>query len=123
MAMAVIGMGAWLLLSGDSPAPAATTAPNPRQAETDARLMKAAIVMKLLKDSLREPDSMVIDKALASQDGNVICIRYRGRNGFGGMSVEQLIISGTQQGSTEDDWRRHCGPATYDVRAALTLIR
>jgi len=39
-----------------------------------------------LRDSMRNPDSFILEEAWANKDGSVVCFKYRSQNGFGGMN-------------------------------------
>ncbi len=46
----------------------------------------------VLRKTQREPDSFKLDSALVT-DMSMVCYRYRGRNGFGGMSFGRAMLS------------------------------
>lgn len=83
-------------------APAPTAAPDPRQ-------LRAAAAGTALKASLRDPASLVIEKGRVSDDGSVVCIDYRARNGFGGMNREYVAFD--KRGAMQTGpayWNAHC---------------
>ncbi|MBK6414087.1 hypothetical protein, partial [Sphingopyxis sp.] len=41
-----------------------------------------------IKKSIRTPDSIVFDTLLVSDDAKAVCVRFRARNDFGGMTRE-----------------------------------
>lgn len=54
--------------------------------EGSNRRTNAIIAAVRLRDSMRNPDSFILEKARANDDGSVVCLWYRSQNGFGGMN-------------------------------------
>ena len=47
---------------------------------------------------------------------NVVCLQYRARNGFGGMSVERMTVTTKEAGAEAVLWNRHCtGTGMHDM--------
>jgi hypothetical protein len=61
-----------------------------------------------LKQSLRDPDSLIFEKILANDDGSTVCITYRARNGFGGMNREHAVFAGGPGTTSASAWHKHC---------------
>lgn len=74
-----------------------------------------------LKRAARDPDSLVIEDARGSDDGNILCVRYRGRNGFGGMDRESVAFLGGVAHGSRSFWRSHCDKATIVVTSAVKV--
>jgi hypothetical protein len=87
----------------------------PAKAMESQRMGRAALRMGLLRQHMREPESLKWEAALSDETGDLICLRYRAKNGFGGMNVEVAIFKGDKGYDQESDWKKHCGPATYSV--------
>jgi hypothetical protein len=87
----------------------------PAQEMEAQRMGRAALRMGLLRQYMREPESLKWETALSDETGDLICLRYRAKNGFGGMNVEVAIFKGDKGYDQESDWKKHCGPATYSV--------
>jgi hypothetical protein len=79
----------------------------------DAAFNYAVLFAKQLRASMREPDSFKLDTVWVTDNG-AVCYQYRARNGFGGMNVEQAVMSPKLQFRTSDQpgfaqlWNRHC---------------
>lgn len=73
---------------------------------TAARAVKAA-----LRDSLRDPDSLVFESMRVSEDSRIVCALYRAKNGFGGMNRKFVVYVDRSGFDTADVWKKHCsGP-------------
>ena len=83
--------------------------------EDSLRTGQAFAVGQRLKQIVRNPDSLVIEQANASDDGKLLCVTYRAQNGFGGMNRE----TGTwYDGAPHPDaayWNKHCTQPMRDV--------
>lgn len=90
-----------------------------QQAEDEAkerRHLVVAITAKKLKNSLREPESVEWIDMFTDEKAEVVCLKYRARNGFGGMNVETMTVTTTEAGQETALWNRHCaGVALYDM--------
>lgn len=66
-----------------------------------------------LKSALREPDSAQFDQILVDDAGTLVCITYRGRNGFGGVSREHSVfIDGSP--AKRSAWNKRCAGVTLN---------
>jgi hypothetical protein len=81
-----------------------------------------------LRDSMRIPDSLILEEVWANEDGSVICFKYRAQNGFGGMNRGEAY---TQNGMIQVDadaasYNRFCvgmsHNLTYSVNGALKIF-
>jgi hypothetical protein len=61
-----------------------------------------------IRESSREPNSIVFDEMRVSADGKTICAVYRGRNGFGGMSRQFTIFRDGTALKNLSAWKRIC---------------
>jgi hypothetical protein len=101
---------------------AAKAAPDPRQAEKDLQARTAMAAGAALKSTARDPDSLVIESGLASDDGKLLCVRYRARNGFGGMNREAVAFSNMKPVTGASFWNAHCANRTLnDLTATVKL--
>jgi hypothetical protein len=110
---------------------AATSIKSPQQAQASAdpkadalgRQRREATVTDAasLKQALRDPDSVVFEKVLASDDGGVVCIRYRARNGFGGMDREHATFTGGPGTTSGVAWNKHCVHVALNDETDTTL--
>lgn len=91
-----------------------TPARSPAQQKHDADVQRAAIGAKAIKETLRNPDSLQLESALVMASG-AVCYEYRAQNGFGGINVENAVLSGDDKtflSSSMDGfavaWNSHC---------------
>lgn len=92
-----------------------------RSAEA-ARRAAAEGVVRGLRDLVRDPDSMVVEQALVSEAGDVVCVRYRARNGFGGMNRELAVLTPDGAGTDAAAWSRHCTGAMHDELRSVRFL-
>ena len=100
-----------------------------REAETknkaleEARFQKAVIAAKVLKSSLRNPDSVVWEDIYANNDASVICLSYRAQNGFGGMNREHISFINGKPSRSTPVWNRKCtGTGFIDLKYARQAL-
>lgn len=98
-----------------------------RQREADAMLAaranerlrqdRAYDLTRQLKSSMRDPDSVQWHAVAANTDGSVLCIDYGGRNGFGGITREQVVITDYTIHKDDAAWNKHCTkPPLFDLK-------
>lgn len=81
------------------------------QAEAAAekkRYMTTASAVEFVMKHARNPSSVVIELAGASDDSSIVCIQYRAQNGFGGMSRETISLVNGKIGSDPKQWNKNC---------------
>ena len=112
MLAAIVAAAGVSIVSTPSPAPQSDPKADALdKARRDATVTDAA----RLKAALRDPDPLVFEKILASEDGRVVCIRYRARNGFGGMNRERTVFADGPGTTSPTAWNRRCADAAlYD---------
>lgn len=97
--------------SGRSPSTPAV-AKTPEQIAADARkeaaFQRVVAALQLIKKASRNPASLTWETIMANDDASVICIEYRGQNGFGGMSKELVVIAKGNASQKASAWNRHC---------------
>lgn len=82
----------------------------------ERRYLVVAITAKKLKNAMREPESVVWEYMGTDENAEVVCLRYRARNGFGGMSVETMTVTTKESGQDAVLWNRHCtSGGLYDM--------
>lgn len=93
------------------------------KAESEARFQKAVLAAKTVKRALRDPDSVVWEDIYTNDDASVICLVYRARNGFGGMSRENIVFVDGNPSKNGAIWNRRCAGKGFTdmqhVRQAL----
>lgn len=103
-------------------------APTPEQIAAEAASTKrntaALRDAQALKNNLRDPSSLQLEYVGVSEDGATTCIRYRGRNGFGGVNVEQMVFVDGAPQTVQGVWRKRCANVDlYDVTGIQSLVR
>lgn len=78
----------------------------------------AASTAKAIKSAMREPASLVFDSLRISDDAKTLCAEYRARNGFGGMSIEHVVVAGGKTLQTAKAWNKHCLGPMRDMKWA-----
>lgn len=72
------------------------------------RFLKTEIAAKTLKNALRDPNSLSWDSIMANDDGSVVCLEYRARNGFGGMNKEFAVFVHGKPSQDAKIWNKNC---------------
>jgi hypothetical protein len=74
----------------------------------DLRFQKTLAFAQKIQAAMREPKSLVWEDIVANDDASVICMRYRARNGFGGISREVAIYAAGRASQAVSAWNKHC---------------
>jgi hypothetical protein len=141
---ALIGFGAFVAISvvaqlegarnGSAPAtPDATASPVPTAADKAAsELSKMAMLAGgSLKKAMRDPDSLVIERAYGRTEKHgvsYVCIEYRGRNGFNGMDRGHVVFSMIGGDKSARNWNKFCTgdkdftDLSYQVQSGVKLL-
>lgn len=102
--------------SGHDTAPAPTAAERAAKEAEQRRYLAVAIVAKKVKNAMRDPESVVWESIRADEKAETVCLSYRARNGFGGMTREAVTVTPTGSGRDAALWNRHCaGKELYDM--------
>lgn len=75
---------------------------------SNKRFSKTRAVALSIKRNLREPESVQWIAITANRDASVVCLNYRARNGFGGMSVSYTTVVDNVLSETADAWNKNC---------------
>lgn len=93
---------------------------SPEELRYEKNLNRAAVAAQALRKSMRNPDSFVLEQALA-MESNTICIEYRAQNGFGGMNRGRALLSADDKKLLSDEsdgfnssWNKSCAGQTGD---------
>ena len=62
-----------------------------KQKADERRSVNAPIAVAIVRKHLRDPESLALESVL-TQDGNLYCVEYRARNGFGGMNSSFAVV-------------------------------
>lgn len=118
------GIGSALFPNGHG---STSTPLNPQErldaANEAARNTAALEALTALKKNLRDPSSLQVDHVSANEDGSVVCIRYRARNGFGGLNLEHLVNWEGKALTSPSQWNKHCShQKLHDETAVSDLV-
>ena len=119
---AVIVLGAiGSIFGSQNIGPAPKPSPTAISKEIERGDTQALAAGQALKRSARNPDSLVIEDASVSRDGQYLCLNYRAQNGFGGMNRESVIYKNgvPHQGATY--WNKHCMTDMRSVKSSVEL--
>lgn len=110
----------------ESPQPPPPKAKTPQevaaQAAAEQRFQRAKALVLSIKKSMRDPDSLTVERIGASADGSVMCAEYRAKNGFGGMTREFVVARNDKLSQETDVWNKNCRGEMYDVKHALRAL-
>ena len=123
---AIVGVGFAILLGLGAILSSVTPrqAPPPSLDEATRSRQQAAVrAAQSIKASAREPVSITFESILADEQGETVCIVYRGRNGFGGMNLERVAVHDGIGSNRRVDWNRHCADKRmYDLTGVRRMI-
>jgi hypothetical protein len=92
--------------------------------QEEAAFQRVVAVMKQIKAANRNPASVVWEEVWANSDASVVCVDYRGQNGFGGMNREVIVVVKDKAHRTPQAWNRHCTkPGMRDFLFARHAVR
>lgn len=115
--LVVFGIKASIESSRPPPQAAPKTAEQIAHDEAEERrYLVVAVTAKKLKNAMREPDSVEWLYMGTDEKAEVVCLRYRARNGFGGMAIETMTVTTKEVGQEAALWNRHCtSGGLYDM--------
>lgn len=122
----VIAGAALLLISSmidNKPAPPPKTAEQLAQdASKEAAFQKVVGALQTIKRTNRNPNSVTWESVRANDDASLICVEFRGQNGFGGMSREFVIYVKNKATQSTEAWNGLCTkPLTDMIHARQAL--
>lgn len=85
------------------------------EAQKENRFQITVMAATVVKNSMRDPDSLVWENILANDEATVICMEYRARNGFGGMNREFVVMTQDKTYQTVAAWNKHCTKSMNDM--------
>lgn len=74
----------------------------------NSRFTNTLALLKAIKENMREPNSFDLITARANENGSVVCVEYRGKNGFGGYSKEFAVYANKKISQNAEAWNKHC---------------
>ena len=92
------------------------------KAAADKRVKMAYVVMRNVKKSLREPESLGVINVFSNEKADLLCVKYRARNGFGGYAIGYYVIGEFGDSDSVKAWNAMCLKEMYDVTSAKHLL-
>lgn len=88
----------------------------------DLRLSAIASAGEALRRATRDPESVIFESVKANAGATVICLQYRAKNGFGGMTREVLVL--TPKGTSQEmaAWNTSCRADVSSDEMALYVL-
>ncbi|MER2537661.1 MAG: zinc ribbon domain-containing protein [Azonexus sp.] len=109
-----IGMAILGRKADDTKAIVQAKSPEKIEAEKQAKVIeekkfnKTLIYAASIKKQMRNPASFDLEFAGTNEDASVICIKYRGQNGFGGKSIETVVVIKDRPHQDATSFNKHC---------------
>jgi hypothetical protein len=73
------------------------------------------VAIEQLRQTMRDPDSLVVEFAGVTEDATTVCIQYRAKNGFGDYIKAIAIDTVGRIASDVSTWNRLCVQRLHDV--------
>lgn len=126
--IAIVGIAVVINLASKSgqkdtadPEAAGRAAAESRLAEQ--RMQRAGLAGTAIKKTLRDPDSVRWEQIFTSENGELVCIEYRAKNGFGGYEAGVMVLDGKDVFTTSKEWDSRCtGRALFDTGKVKHLL-
>ena len=104
--------------------PAKTPFQQAQDAEQEKKIQRAVALLRTVKKAAREPESIEWTQIIANTSGTVVCVEYRGKNGFGGYSKEAAVLVGDEIKAEKSAWKHHCTGSDMDnMKHAAVAVR
>lgn len=75
----------------------------------------AVMFAKTIKDSMRDPQSFSVEGMRINDDATLACIKYRAKNGFGGVNLEFAVYSNGKVSQDSGLWNAKCTKPLHDL--------
>ncbi|WP_157355031.1 hypothetical protein [Methylotenera sp. 1P/1] len=89
------------------------------------REQASAMAAYLVKNRMRNPQSVTWKRISANDDSTVICLTFHAQNGFGGFNLEQIAVINAKMTESAKLWNKHCAstPLNDVTKSALRLLK
>lgn len=90
----------------------------------ELRFQKTVRAASVLKSNLKDPASVQWESMTANEDGSVICLAYRAKNGFGALDMGAVVfVDGVAMKGTKP-WNKHCSKGDlYEMKSARYALK
>ncbi len=85
-----------------------------KKAEEDARWTREVVSLRVLRKSMKNPDSFKLEDAIRMASG-ALCVTYRATNSFNAIVPGRAVVLKDRIATSDDGdkfpvtWNRHCG--------------
>lgn len=130
--VSLIVLGKLISSAFDAPQVQATPTPEEVQRQAEAARIAAqeeelfqhtASAVRAVKASLRDPESVVWESIRTDRAASVVCIQYRAKNGFGGMTRETALVTGREIFHSDAAYKKFCTPDLVDMIKVRHAVR
>jgi len=119
----VFSPGSTSSVTPETPKPVRTPEQIAAEKAKEARFQRTLVVVKTIKESLRDPESVKWRNILSNEDASVVCVEYRARNGFGGVNLDHVVYAKQQLSTTNASWNRYCAKKElYDMQLVGKVV-
>jgi hypothetical protein len=80
----------------------------PEQIASERRLYAVSMTQNAFEQTLREPSSVQYITKAYNRSNDALCIKYRARNGFGGMAIGYLVVINEKVQDTPSSFAKNC---------------
>ena len=89
----------------------------------EIRLQQTQFTTQLIKDSLKNPQSLEWNKILANENGSVICLEFQAKNGYGDNEIDFATFFHLIPSNNIENWKLHClDEELIDMKMTVTAI-
>ncbi len=118
LTIGAIGVAAWFMpqqpvRTGAVIAPVSDSADHKGRSPENNADFSGALAAYLLRASLRDPDSLVIEDIYSRVPATAVCMRYRAKNGFGGYVREQIVLFNLSLTRNAAVWNKQCAGSGF----------
>jgi hypothetical protein len=94
-----------------------------RQERDSKRWSNVVSAGAAIRDSMRNPDSLIWESIRSNDDGSVLCFEYRAQNGFGGMNRAFVSKANGVFSESSAAWNKNCTQPLTDMKYAADTIK
>ncbi|MBU3624763.1 hypothetical protein ICN48_00720 [Polynucleobacter sp. JS-Safj-400b-B2] len=88
----------------------------------EMRYYQGVILAKTIKNSLKNPSSMQLERVSVNEDGSLVCMAYRAQNGFGGMDLAPAVMIRGKISNDGNVWDKNCkGKSMYNLKEEVEI--
>jgi hypothetical protein len=89
------------------------------KARKERNFQFTVLLAKSIRESVRDPDSLVWEGITANDDSSIVCFQFRAKNGFGGYNRESATYANGKLGQSAASWNKHCAKKVMNDMIAV----